>query len=96
MKFINKHNAEAAIGLHTYKVAINHLADLTNGEITEKLTGTITPLGYSEEAFGTNNANVALPDSVDWRDEVSLVQTNNQNVFSCFVASSYGKASQQA
>merc|ERR1712033_18998 len=77
-KFINKHNAEVAKGLHTYKVAINHLADLTNSEITEKLTGSITPLGYNQEAVGAFDANVALPDSVDWRDEGYVTPVKNQ------------------
>jgi len=91
LKFINKHNAEAATGHHTYTVAINHLADLTNSEITEKLTGSITPLGYNQEAVGAFDANVALPDSVDWRDEGYVTPVKNQGQCgSCWTFSTTG------
>merc|ERR1712002_46361 len=65
LKFINQHNAEAAKGLHTYTVGINHMADMTNGEITKQMTGSITPVEYNE-SFGEYDANVARPASVDW------------------------------
>merc|ERR1712042_399160 len=91
LKFISKHNAEAATGHHTYTVAITHLADLTNSEIPEKLTGSITPLGYNQEAVGAFDANVALPDSVDWRDEGYVTPVKNQGQCgSCWTFSTTG------
>lgn len=35
LNYVNKHNREAALGLHTYTVAMNQWADMSNAEYTQ-------------------------------------------------------------
>ena len=70
MKFIENHNAEHALGLHTFTVGINRFADLTNEEFVEQFTGIIANDDAPEspvEIVGD------LPDSIDWREEVKPI-----------------------
>ena len=70
VKLINKHNAEAADGKHTYKLSVNQFADWTNEEWINQLDS-IDQNPRSEIEVLDNNKRVHRPDSVDWRDEVS-------------------------
>ena len=70
LRLIQKHNAEHALGLHTFTLGVNHFADLTNDEFVK------TYNGYRPEMIqGLPKANLKSvgdePDSLDWRDEVS-------------------------
>ena len=69
LKLIQKHNAEHALGRHTFALGVNKFADLTSEEFVS------TYNGYQAEAFeGLPKANIESigeePESVDWRDEV--------------------------
>ena len=69
LRLIQKHNAEHALGLHTFALGVNKFADLTSEEFVS------TYNGYQAEAFkGLPKANIESigdePESVDWRDEV--------------------------
>ena len=71
LKLIQKHNAEHALGLHTFALGVNKFADLTSEEFVN------TYNGYQAEAFeGLPKVNIEStgdePESVDWRDEVIL------------------------
>ena len=71
LEYINKHNEEHAQGKHTFRVAVNELADLTNEEYRQTLLG----MDIVKDVKNVKNVvpKVSVPDSVDWRDEVSFV-----------------------
>ncbi|CAB1419691.1 unnamed protein product [Pleuronectes platessa] len=44
MRMIAAHNEEAALGLHSYEMGMNHLGDMTSEEVADKMTGLLVPL----------------------------------------------------
>ncbi|XP_038550356.1 cathepsin K-like [Micropterus salmoides] len=38
MRMIEAHNEEAALGIHSYELGMNHLGDMTSEEVAEKMT----------------------------------------------------------
>merc|ERR1711973_837640 len=63
LKFIEKHNAEHALGLHTFTVGVNQFADLTNEEFVKQFTGFAASEDLPEssvEIIGDR------PESIDW------------------------------
>ena len=79
LKLIQKHNAEHALGLHTFALGVNKFADLTSEEFVS------TYNGYQAEAFeGLPKVNIESignePESVDWRDEVILRHLNEKDL----------------
>ena len=70
LEYINQHNQEAAQGMHTFTLAVNHLADLTKEEYRQLLGTNV----YKKQVYYQKKvAPVAIPDHVDWRDEVSYI-----------------------
>merc|ERR1711973_636575 len=75
LKFIEKHNAEHALGLHSFTVGINKFADLTNEEFIEQYTGVIPSSLDNEHAdLQSDPTHPPLPESWDWRDYVTTDQ----------------------
>ena len=72
LKLINDHNSEAELGLHTYVLGINQFADLTNDEWRQKLG--LSVQNEKSDMPRENTIKVNRPDSIDWRDEVSVVK----------------------
>ena len=71
MKFIKKHNAEAEKGLHTFTVAVNQYADLTNGEFTKNMGGLKDHRQHrARENNAYENNITSIPSSIDWREKV--------------------------
>ncbi len=78
VKFVNKHNAEAAMGKHTYTVEVNKFADLTSEEFRamyNRFNATsMKPLAGSVY----QKSGLSAPDSVDWRDQGYVTPVKNQ------------------
>lgn len=78
VKFVNKHNAEAALGKHTYTVEINKFADLTSEEFRvmyNRFNATnMKPIAGSVY----EKSGLKAPESVDWRDQGYVTPVKNQ------------------
>ena len=80
MKFIEKHNQEAASGQHTYTVGQNQYADLTVDEFSKLVNGLIKNQSMPRDDLVQDYTLRDLPASVDWRKEV-------RNIFQTFAKS---------
>merc|ERR1712002_297632 len=76
-KLIQKHNAEHALGLHTYTLGVNQFADLTNEEFVKTYNG-FRPELYKDLPVASFQASADEPDSVDWREEGYVTPVKNQ------------------
>ncbi|XP_040188010.1 cathepsin S-like [Rana temporaria] len=79
LKFVTIHNLEYSLGLHTYEVGMNHLADMTSEEVVATMTGirapAITDLNSTGEFV---KQNVKVPNSIDWRSKDCVTGVKNQ------------------
>lgn len=82
MKFIEKHNQEAASGQHTYTVGQNQYADLTVDEFSKLVNGLIKNQSMPRDDLVQDYILRDLPASVDWRKEVgNIFQTFPKSFF---------------
>jgi len=67
---VTKHNLEAAKGLHSFTVGMNHLADMTNEEYRQRMLR-LRPSKSSRAAVHTPVG--SIPTSWDWRTQKNIV-----------------------
>jgi len=78
-RFIESHNAKAALGLQTYTVKLNHLADKTSEEIQSQYMGfQKPPIGISFTDLTEETTNNDVPNSMDWRAMGYVTPVKNQ------------------
>jgi len=77
LKLIQKHNAEHALGLHTFTLGVNQFADLTSQEFVQTYNG-FHPEMYQNLPQAELKATADEPDSIDWRDKGYVTPVKNQ------------------
>merc|ERR1719400_1865251 len=88
LKFIEKHNAEHDLGLHTFTVGVNQFADLTNEEFVKQFTGFAAADDIPESSVELTEAR---PASIDWRQRGAVTPVKNQGQCgSCWAFSTTG------
>uniref|UniRef100_A0A8C6SAH8 Cystein proteinase inhibitor protein salarin n=1 Tax=Neogobius melanostomus TaxID=47308 RepID=A0A8C6SAH8_9GOBI len=92
LNHINHHNLEASLGLHTYTLAVNHLSDLTEDEMSQIVAPLKLPEDFEMTPTPLKETDVALPASVDWRQSgyVTSVKNQGRNCGSCWAFSAAG------
>lgn len=79
VKFVTIHNLEYSLGLHTYEVGMNHLADMTSEEVVATMTGFRAPEVAELNSTGElAKWDVNLPSSIDWRKKGCVTNVKSQ------------------
>ncbi|XP_028325748.1 cathepsin K [Gouania willdenowi] len=92
MRMIAAHNEEAALGMHSFEMGMNHLGDMTSEEIVEKMTGLQIPNNRQQNLTMKLEDGVSrIPKSIDYRKKNMVTSVKNQGACgSCWAFSSAG------
>ncbi|KAM8735442.1 cathepsin K [Acanthopagrus schlegelii] len=92
MRMIDAHNQEAALGMHSYELGMNHLGDMTSEEVSEKMTGLQIPVNRERGFTMDLDDNVTkLPKYIDYRKRGMVTPVKDQgSCGSCWAFSSAG------
>lgn len=92
MLFIDAHNKEYELGMHSYNLGMNHFGDMTLEEVAEKVMGLQMPM-YQDltNTYVPDDTVERLPKSIDYRKLGYVTSVKNQgSCGSCWAFSSVG------
>uniref|UniRef100_A0A3B3ZQY6 Uncharacterized protein n=1 Tax=Periophthalmus magnuspinnatus TaxID=409849 RepID=A0A3B3ZQY6_9GOBI len=76
--YINRHNLEASMGLHSYTMEMNHIGDLTKEEAQQRYTTLRIPKDFKRKPSAFKAPSAGVPSSVDWRKDGYVTSVKNQ------------------
>jgi len=77
VEFVQKHNAEHALGLHTYTVGLNKFSDLTAEEFKQKYLSSM-PMMSAVERISTDPM-VTIPETINWVEKGYVTEVKDQD-----------------
>jgi len=78
LAFIEKHNAEHSLGLHTFTVGINKFSDMTGEEFKKQYLSPI-PLTHQAPERITVDAMTDIPESINWVEKGYVTGVKDQD-----------------
>ena len=79
LHLIVNHNINADNGVHTFRLAVNQFADMTNAEFRRVMNGYRSDLRVKRNTtVYTGEAHALLPATVDWRTKGAVTKVKDQ------------------